>query len=342
MELNQIQSNEKIKTLFLSAKKSKRIPHAQLIFGDEDTPILPLAWAYAKILLCKNNDEDACGTCASCLQVKKMIHPDLHWVFPILSNNKNKNISSFYMNEFREALIKNPFLKENEWYNIIGSENKQGFIGVSEVLDLTKKISLKPYYNGFKIVIFWLADKMNESTSNKLLKFLEEPNRDTVFLITTHKKENLLPTINSRLQSIKVEHNKKSHEVFSTTNDENLNYFKTWARSCYKLDFLEISDWVEKISGLGRENQKSFLKYSLQMIRSCILLQQNSSHIDTTSNEEQEFIKNFSPFINNNSVKIISYIEAAFSDIIRNGNSKILLTDLSLKFSKQLRIKKIN
>ena len=110
----------------------------------------------------------------------------------------------------------------------------------------------------------------------------------------------------------------------------------------YKLDFLEISDWVEKISGLGRENQKSFLKYSLQMIRSCILLQQNSSHIDTTSNEEQEFIKNFSPFINNNSVKIISYIEAAFSDIIRNGNSKILLTDLSLKFSKQLRIKKIN
>ena len=372
MRFIDVPGNKKIKNKLIDSKESGRIPHAQLFVGENGSSALSLAWAYANYLLCKNSNKDACLKCSSCLQVQKMTHPDLRWVFPLTSNRQTQPTSDFFIKEFKEAITKNPYITEGEWYAMLESENKQGIIGVKEATEITKKIHLKSSYNGYKIVLIWLVEKMNTTTSNKMLKLLEEPPEKTIFLLITNQKEQLLPTIKSRVQSINIDRLTNNEmtdfltkikpsselidEIVQTTQgninkaikllqgedefSKNTQNFQEWIRLCYQANIIGITDWVEKTSKQGREKQKIFLTQSLNIIRQSILYPLTGQDIIKTQSEEMIFLERFSPFIHKkNMLEIVKSFETAFKDLGRNINTKILFTDLSLELAQLLRVK---
>ncbi|MBC8464570.1 MAG: DNA polymerase III subunit delta [Bacteroidetes bacterium] len=377
MRFSDIPGNQSVKQSLISSVQSGRVSHAQLFLGDDGSAALPLAWAYAQYLACQNKEaEDACGTCSSCLKYKKLAHPDLHWVFPVTTGKTTHPVSDHFITEFREAVLENPYFSENQWYAHLGVENKQGFVSVKEATELTKKMALKPYEGGYKVVIIWHAEKMHTATANKLLKLLEEPPLKTLFILIAPQKEQLLTTILSRVQATQInvlsdeemqeflisEKKADASAAYQTTHlaegnineairlldgdealEENTALFQNWMRLCYQADILGLTRWIEKTSKVGRENQKSFLKYALHMVRESLVHNFASNDLQRLRGEEQAFANKFSPFIHeNNAVELMNELEQAHHHIGRNASAKILLMDLSLKVVLLLRLKSLN
>ena len=220
MRFSDIPGNESIKSHLINSVISGRISHAQLFLGDLGSSTFALARAYVQYIGCQKKDnKDSCGLCDSCLRYTKLIHPDLHLVFPVVTGKIKQPTSDHFIKEFRELIIDNPYSSELEWYTLLGSENKQGFISVSEAAKITKKLSLKPYEGGYKVVIIWCAEKMHNTTSNKLLKILEEPPKKTLFILITSQKNQLLKTILSRTQEIKI-NALSTHEIKTFLTDK--------------------------------------------------------------------------------------------------------------------------
>jgi DNA polymerase-3 subunit delta' len=181
-----------------------RIPHAQLFAGVSGIGKLQLALAYAQYLNCPHRtDEDSCGVCPTCLQFEKLQHPDLHFVFPIVKTDAGDTCDAF-LEPWREIILTNHYFDLDDWHKALGVETKQSMIYEKESGEILHKLSLKPYGNGYKVMIIWQPEKMNITTSNKLLKLLEEPPAQTVFLLVTEHPEALLATIQSRVQTILV------------------------------------------------------------------------------------------------------------------------------------------
>lgn len=179
-----------------------RIPHAQLFTGISGIGKLQLALAYAQYLNCPNRtEEDSCGTCPTCLQYKHLQHPDLHFVFPIVGSDET---CDNFLEQWREILLTTPYFDLEDWHKALGVETKQSMIYEKESGEILRKLSLKPYGNGYKVMIIWQPEKMNTTTANKLLKLLEEPSPKTVFLLVSERPEALLATIQSRVQTIRV------------------------------------------------------------------------------------------------------------------------------------------
>ena len=179
-----------------------RIPHAQLFTGISGIGKLQLALAYAQYLNCPNRtEEDSCGTCPTCLQYKHLQHPDLHFVFPIVGSDE---VCDNFLEQWREILLTTPYFDLEDWHKALGVETKQSMIYEKESGEILRKLSLKPYGNGYKVMIIWQPEKMNTTTANKLLKLLEEPSPKTVFLLVSERPESLLATIQSRVQTIRV------------------------------------------------------------------------------------------------------------------------------------------
>ncbi len=375
MRFSEIPGNQEVKQKLIQSVKSGRVSHTQLFLGEDGSASFPLAWAYAQYISCQDKEEDSCGKCSSCLKFEKMVHPDVHWVFPVTTGKGTHPISDHYISEFRELFLKNPYSTESQWYTHLGTENKQGFISVTEATDLIKKTSLKAYEGGYKFVLIWHAEKMNTSTANKLLKQLEEPPEKTIFILLTPQQERLLTTIISRVQITKIgilsdleirnfltdkcigaevlnqavqlsEGNISEALRLSEgdkANKENTKRFQQWMRLSYQANILGVTDWVDEISKLGRERQKVFLQYALHMTRESLVRNFASIDLQRLTGEEQDFTQKFSPFINeNNAIKLIEVLEKAHYDIGRNANAKILFTDLSLKLVLLLRIKSLS
>lgn len=184
----------------------KRIPHAQLLYGQEGVGKLGLALSYAQYIMCTNPaPTDACGTCPSCMKFQTMQHPDLHFVFPIIKPpGKSTVICDDFVKEFREMIIESPYFSMQDWYDIIGDGAKQGSIFTNESAEIIRKLSLKTYESEYKVMIIWLPELMHDSTANKLLKILEEPPAKTVFLMVSNNLEGNISTILSRTQHIYV------------------------------------------------------------------------------------------------------------------------------------------
>ena len=376
MRFSQIPANHSVKQKLIKSIEIGRLAHAQLFVGDEGSASFAIAWAYTQFLLCQNRTEqDSCGECSSCLKVEKMAHPDVHWSFPVTSGKQSQPTSDMYLEDFRALMTANPYSTEQQWYQQINADNKQGSISVKEAQKLNTKIVLKAYEGSFKVILIWHAEKMHPSTSNKLLKLFEEPPEKTIFLLITPKKEQLLPTIISRFQTIQV-HPLRYEEMdafFETkhlsaenrsslvslaqgninealnllqetgTVDQQTGRFQKWMRLCYQAKIVELSDWVEAISKIGREQQKTFLKYALFMVRECLILNYASDNLQRLKKEEKEFSIKFAPFIHqNNAMDLIENLETASQDIERNANSRIVFNDLSLKLVLLLRIKSLN
>ena len=206
MRFCEIIGQEEVKNLLRQSVKDERIAHAQLFVGDRGVGKLQLALAYAQYIACPNRtDKDSCGSCPSCIQYQKLQHPDLHFTFPIVKDEK-KDICDEFVQEFRDLLLKKTYISIEDWYNTMGIETKQGMIYEKESSEILRKLSLKSFSNGYKVMIIWHAEKMNVFCANKLLKMLEEPPTQTLFILISEHPEELLSTIISRTQEIRVPH----------------------------------------------------------------------------------------------------------------------------------------
>ncbi|HLO59384.1 MAG TPA: DNA polymerase III subunit [Bacteroidales bacterium] len=356
---------------FINTVKENRVSHAWLMFGEEGTGSLPIALAFASYILCTNRlEDDACGTCASCRKTQKYIHPDMHFVFPV---NKTREVDSDsvgsddFISYWRSFISENPYGRLTQWYNHIDLDNKQGIISTDESKRLTSKLMLKSFESDYKIVIIWHPEKMNDQASNKILKLLEEPPAQTIFMLVAENPDMLLTTIRSRCIPVKIpritdsdmiaalrerfgieqgsavevarlaEGNYlKAIEMAGDPDEINFNFlkFRDLMRSCLKNSIPEIIGHAEELSALNREKQKSFLEYGLGTVRESLALHFNEPEIVHIQNREMEFTPRFAPFITGLNISGFNKeLSRAVHDIERNGNGKIIFLDLGLKLA---------
>jgi len=378
MLFKEITGNDLVKKQLIDSIRNNRISHAQLFSGKSGSAKLALALAYSQFLNCENRTAvDSCGICPSCLKFSSLSHPDLHLVIPVLKTKEVKNpLSDHFVERWRNFIITNYYGSLNDWIDFFGTENKsgqQGIIYKDEAISIHKKLSLKNHEAKYRVVLIWMPERMNLEASNKLLKLLEEPPRGTVFLLVTENSNQLLPTIISRLQTIKIanftsedivnhfsEHElslEKAIELRDLTNadlgkitqildDKELGLdlftdFSFWMRLTYKMDIYEISKWVDDLSLRGRKKQNLFLSYAIRMVRQCLIYNFASNTLLKTNENEFAFLTKFSPFIHEeNSVMITEKLEESIKAINRNANAKILFFELSLQIVKLLRLKR--
>lgn len=374
MLFNQIIGQEHIKEHLQTSAKNGRIPHAQLFVGKEGSGTLPMAIAYAQFLLSEFSDNAE----ASLIKAIKLQHPDLHFAFPVTTNDSVKKhpVSNLFLEDWRQFLKESPYGSLFNWLQFIGVENKQGNIGVDEALDIVKKLQLKSYEGGFKVMIIWMAEKMNIAASNKLLKLIEEPPEKTVFILVTESEEQIINTIKSRCQALhfpslseqdianalivnedvaeneasKIAHqaegnyNKALHILHQDSNDLIFEqWFITWIRAAFRAKgnaavIQDLVQWSETIAKSGRETQKQFLEYCLQFFRQALLLNYKSPKLVFLETQTAKFdLKNFAPFVHSgNILDIEKELNDAMYHIERNGNAKIILLDLSMKLTRFL------
>jgi len=357
---------KEIKRQLIQSVKDGYIPHARLLSGPEGVGKIALALAYARYLSCSNrNEEDACGHCPSCIKYNKLSHPDLHFVFPIYNNaKKKKEICDDYLTEWRTFVLQNPYFNLTSWLNFIGAENAQGIIYSRESDEIIRKLNLKAYESEYKIMIIWLPEKMHTSCSNKLLKMIEEPPFNTIFLLVSENPEEITGTIQSRTQRLPIPpiRPEDMDAVFSSmiTNDSeranfihlaNGNYLKarkiidtgaetkqyfelftTVMRNCWTGNVKIMKTLSETFAGLGREHQKYFLAYAQHMIRENFLYRLNLPEINYLNSEETGFSEKFSLYINEkNVIELMEEFALAEKHIESNVNSRMVFFDLSMK-----------
>lgn len=371
MQFSKVVGHQKTKALLAKEAKNNRVSHAQLFLGQEGSGKLPLAIAFSQFLLCDNPTKtDSCGKCPSCTKVEHNVHPDLHFVYPVV---KSKGIvaSDDRRKDWNSLLEKTPYFNLNVWQDFTDEMGKNAQIGVDESKHILKKLALKSYSGKYKIMIIWLPEKMNGSAANKLLKILEEPPEKTLFFLICDSIEYILPTIISRTQIIKIPHLQNEDvmtyikKTYGTTEDnaksianladgnivEAINmvqgdeahhiYFDIFVklmRSAYAIDALKLMDVAEELAGLGRENQKNFLKYGLHIFRECLLSNYTGNELTNLRDEEQAFLKKFAKFINNQNItEITQEFNHSYYHIERNANPKILFSDLVIRLTKMIK-----
>ena len=283
MNFSQIPGQKETIAKLIRSVKEERVSHAQLFAGPEGCGSMALALAYATFISCENRTElDSCGICKSCVKYEKMIHPDLHFVFPVIKGKKATDpVSDNYIEEWRDFVKKSPYFTINNWLDSIEVGNAQGMIFASEASEIIKKLSLKTFESDFKIMIIWLPEKMHQATANKLLKMIEEPPEKTLFLLVTEEPDKVIPTILSRCQLVKIPsfRNRDIEKYivlrYNTAADKasdisrvskgninraielcenedsflaNLERFKSLMRFAWKRDIISIISWSEEIA----------------------------------------------------------------------------------------------
>ena len=317
---------------------SGRVSHAQMLLGEAEVT-MPLAWAYLQYLCCENrHDGDSCGECPSCKKIASLMHPDLHFIFPTATTSrvKEKPWSGEFQGEFRDFMLQTQGRGNiDDWYEALGIENKQGLIRELDADSVVSTLSLKAYEGGWRMMVVWMAEKMNESFANKLLKTLEEPLPGTLIMLLCESDERLLPTIRSRVQTIKLK--AESGETKEESNPEFAEMLVSWLRMLFKLKMKELSAQVDKMAGLNREQLKLFLQYALKVMRDCFLNSAAGVECHLGSGDEK-FDTQFPKMITVNNIELI---EEALNDAIfaveRNAYAKIALMELSFRMSKALK-----
>ncbi|MCF0207690.1 MAG: DNA polymerase III subunit delta [Bacteroidales bacterium] len=373
MRFKDVIGQEEIKSKLIQAFADNRVSHSYLLYGTAGVGKMALALAFAQYLSCENkHDGDSCGECPSCRKYENLVHPDLHFVFPVVSTGSSttKPISDTYLDLWRPMLAESPYFSLSDWQARLQTENKQVQIYAAESADIIKKVSLKTYESKYKAMIVWLPEKMNVDCANKILKVLEEPPQNTVFILVSNNRYDILPTIQSRTQPIKVlgieedalqkaiaeKFNLDSetaanvakisngsflearkHIETDEENSFNFENFKNIMRMTYTAKVPEMLDFAKTFSKLSRERQKGFITYCQTMIRENFISNTTQQVVYLTS-DEQDFASKFSRFINNNNIEnFISIFNDAFYHIERNANSEILMADTLFNITKIIR-----
>ena len=358
---------EDVKQRLIHSVKTGQIAHAQLFCGPEGVGKFPLALAYARYIQCTNKGEnDACGQCPSCKQYNNLMHPDLHFVFPIVKNEKKKKrVSDDYIEDWRLFLAENTYFNLDQWLEYIDAANSQAMIYAEESREIIRKISLKTYESDYKVMIIWLPERMNAVCANKLLKLLEEPYDKTVFLLVSDNASAILGTILSRTQPVHLR--PLSEDVVSSAlvtnyslspedasaiahiasgnylralesirvSDEmrlNFDLFVRLMRLAYGRKIKDLKLWSEEISDLGREKERIFLSYAQRMLRENFIYNIRQPEINYMTTQEAQFSSRFAPFIHERNVyPIMEELSRAYDDIGQNANGKIVFFDLCYK-----------
>ena len=367
MRFSDIPGLEDEKKRLIESFKSNTIHHAMLFIGQRGSANLSLALAFSSYINCENRSEnDSCGKCPSCIKMDKLIHPDVNYVFPVAPTTKiNKEvISDKFIESWRSTVIESPYLNVDDWFEIYGFENKQPNISKDEVRNLVKKLTFKPFESLYKINIIWLPEYLNISTSNAILKILEEPPGNTLFFLVTNNDQKLISTIKSRVQSFKIKRfsdndmkkylsiNKdvsedevdqaiylsdgdinNAQKYLYASNSEDLETLKVWMRACYSQNFGEINTQVEWFNSLSKIKKRTFLTYSLKLMREALVSSIDES-LSRISDSEMAFISKFRNTLNSQDFEnIIIAIDENIRFLDRNANPKILFLDLSIKIS---------
>ena len=379
MQFSEVLGQKHIKNHLTTSVEKGRIAHAQLFVGPEGSGTLPMALAYAQYILCSNKNGENKGGNESCnTKFIKFSHPDLHFAFPVTTSEKvkSKPVSNYYLEEWRQLLDQQPYGNLFDWYKLLGVDNKQGQIGVDEALQIVKSLALKSYEGGYKVMIIWMAEKMNTAASNKLLKLIEEPPEKTIFILITEDEEQIISTIRSRCQVLhfpplaenaivkalvknyhieesvasKIAHqangnyNKACDLIYQDSEDIQFEkWFILWVRSAFKAKgnkgaIHDLILWSEEIAKTGRETQKKFLDFCLNYFRQALLMNYRANELVYLEPKSESFkLEKFAPFVHDsNIIEISDEIQDAIYHIERNGNSKIILTDLSIKLTRLL------
>jgi len=372
MQFKDIIGQEGAKSKLLKAYKEGRVAHTQLFLGPEGSGALPLAISFGQYVNCTNKQEnDSCGTCASCIKFEKYSHPDLHFIFP--SNKpegfKENPASELFTKQWIEYINQaNGYAVQNEWYSFLNIGNKQGNIYARDANNLIRILSFKPYEARYKIAIIWMVERMDTNPANKLLKTFEEPPEDTLIFLVAERYELLLPTVRSRAQLIKVPKLKekdiklalnraaeanpdidltnldhilanaagnwnKAFTLSTQAEEDQTNFenFREWLLLCYRFDYPAIFKFVQKLGGLGREKQKSFLRYGLHVVHNSIQINNKNGQVVTGGDNEKTFFNSFAKYINEaNQYDFYDALNEAIYHIERNAHPAILFGDLSL------------
>ncbi len=367
MKFSEVIGHQSIKRHLINMVKENRVSHAQMYHGVEGTGKILLAIAFAQYLNCKNRQaDDSCGECSSCKKFEKLIHPDLHFVFPVVKSATTKAaVSDSFINEWRQIVVEKKYFSLQDWYKKIGAEKGQGLIYSQESQEVLKKLSLKTFEADFKVMIIWMPEMMHQSAANKLLKLLEEPPAGTVFVLVSDKPGEVLGTILSRTQQLKVgglpteeialalqkEYSLPSTDSIELAKLSNGSYvaakeiveesedrayffdkFVALMRLAYGRKLHELITWCDEIATQSRERQKNFFNYALRLIRENFVMNMQEEDLLYLTPEEKGFSAKFSPFINDDNVwNLAEEFSLAHSHIEQNGNAKIIFMDVCLK-----------
>jgi DNA polymerase-3 subunit delta' len=372
MQFKEIVGQKTLINKLIQTTQEGRISPAQLFLGAEGSGNLALAIAYAQYINCiEPTKEDSCGVCNNCVKYEKLIHPDLHFSFPTITPIK---VCNEVLEDFREALIKNYYLNDFDWLSCLDSAgNKQGNITADECRNIFKKLGLKAYEAKYKTLIIWMPEYL-KNEGNRLLKLLEEPPENTLIILVANDSEKVLPTILSRTQLIKVPQildidiannltekfsieTSKAQAIsrlvsgnynlaLTLTDIEHEDYLSTfieWMRKSFSYNKPstagqpdELTNLIEKLSQAGREQVKSFLTYSSQMIRSAFIFKFGHPSLRKNSEAELAFLNQFSAvFTPNNLIKITAAIDEAIFHVERNASVKMMYLNLSMYIGRQ-------
>jgi len=347
----------------------ERLPHAIMLTGPQGAGKLALAIGFAKVLLSQGGETSMFGEPVESPMLRKLEHPDLHFTYPTIKlpsmSADHKPVSDDFAHEWHELVMAGPYFTMNEWLELMGGENQQAIITAGESDELVRKLSLKSSQGGYKVSIVWLPERMNQECANKILKLLEEPPSQTVFLMVCNEPEKLLETIRSRVQRVDVKKIDtedirqalmekrgltedeakrisrmangswlKALEMLSADSENELflDMFQTLMRLSYQRKVKDLKTWSERMASLGREKQKRFLDYFLRLVRENFMYNFKQEDLCYMTQREEDFAKNFARFINEaNVLPIYDLINKAIRDIGQNANAKIVFYDMALQ-----------
>lgn len=369
MYFRDIIGQEEIKEQLVKSARTGIVPHARLFTEQGGAGAFPLALAYARYLNCANpSDKESCGHCASCLKYDGLVHPDLHFVFPIIAKKeKKKEVCDDYLTEWREFLKDRPYFNIDNWLDYIDAGNSQALIYSKESDEIIRKLSLKIYEAPYRILLVWLPEKLHPFCANKLLKIIEEPPLNTVILMVSEMPDAILGTILSRAQRVNVRAIRtdamtqamtsrfglsaddaqyvahlangnylKAVEAISLGEENKffLEQFKGMMRNSWARNVKGMKEMADLLTGLGRERQKNFLAYCQHLIRENFMYRFQSPELNYMNLDEANFAVKFAPFVNERNVMdIMEELAKAERHISQNVNAKMVFFDLSLRLT---------
>lgn len=369
MYFKHIIGQEELKHRLIQSVQTGFIPHAQLFCGQGGAGVFPLGLAYARYLNCMHRTEtDACGVCPSCVKFDELAHPDLHFVFPIISRKeKKKELCDDYLPEWRTFLKSHPYFTIENWLEYIDAGNSQALIYSKESEEIVHKLNLKIYEATCRILMVWLPEKMHISCANKLLKIIEEPPANTVILMVSESPDQILGTILSRSQQIHVRpihpeaitqamirnyglapedakhiahlcggNYLQAMEAISLGEEKKffLDQFKEMMRNSWARNVKGMKLMADTLAGIGRERQKNFLSYCQHLIRENFIYRFQTPELNYMNTEEAGFAIKFAPFVNERNVfELMEELAKAERHISQNVNAKMVFFDLSLRLT---------
>ena len=371
MKRKEVIGQEEVWQRLITMVREDRLPHAIMLCGPQGCGKMALALAFASYLICQNREghDEACGECRQCKMLEKWGHPDLLFSYPTIKTpnmgSEHKPVSEDFAEEWRNMISRSPYFNIEQWMTEIGAENQQAIITAGESDELNRKLSLKSSQGGYKVSVIWLSERMNIECANKILKLIEEPPSQTIFIMVSENPDNLLETIRSRVQRIDVK--KTDNESIQKAlvgkygiseddamrvarlangdwltavselsadgeNKEFLADFQSLMRLAYQRNVRELRHWSENINSYGREKQKRFLTYFLRMIRESFMYNFQQPELSYMTSQEEAFTANFARFVNeNNILQITELANKAIRDISQNANGKIVFFDMALQ-----------